>query len=143
MFIKKFRLISENPTENEFETTRTRKTNSIMSIRSITDDEGNVISANRVIPPTIKNNITEEITAVSIPSRTPARVEILETIDDQEEISNTETVNDSLVKKEKGPIIMKGPQRQKPITLDKLQGREKPIVVQFPEKTNSGDIEWV
>ncbi len=137
MFIKKFKLTAKFSEENEFETTKTRTTTTIMEAPTITDDYGNLLSASNVIKPKVKTKITEEISAVSLPSRTPAFVEILEIIEDNPESDEEETpkiINDQ-------PKIMEGPIRQRPITLDQLQdGRNaKPLVL----NNDGGPTMWV
>ena len=141
MFIEKYKLTSKFSEENEFETTKTRKTYTEFSMTSKTDDEGNQLKQNIPTPPVHKQYHVEEITAVSLPSRTPAKVEILETIDDNPPVEN-QNIPKEFKPKDGGPKVMQGPVRQRPITLDQLQGNRaeaKPIWI----KTDPENINWV
>lgn len=138
MFIKKFKLTSRFAEENEFETTKIRKTVTTMSHSVITDNEGNLLSATGISVPEVKTHITEEVTAISLPSRTPAHVELLEIINDEDPNSPQEQNPETPQKNQNGPKIMQGPVRQKPITLDQLQGGRgiaKPMRVNFDPET--------
>mgnify|MGYP001560051002 CR=1 FL=1 len=142
MFIKKYKITSKFIEENEFETTKIRKTTTVLTTKTVTDDEGNLISSSSVLPPSVNTYITEEITAVSLPSRTPADVEIIERIDDQNEDKPEKEEHISGPKKEDGPKIMTGPSRPKPITLDQLQkdrGISKSVKVEF----DRDNTKWV
>jgi len=80
MRITKFKIVSQNPEEVEFILTRKTKMTTTSCVSQEVDDVGNVISPRHpfpVTPPT--NEISEELEAISLPTRTPAKVIILET----------------------------------------------------------------
>lgn len=81
MKITKFRLVSERPEENTFLVKKIKKSTIFTEEHTITDDQGNQLSVRD--PQGKKFNVnskeTEGIVAYSLPSHTPAHVEILET----------------------------------------------------------------
>lgn len=81
MIIKKYKLTAENSSEVEFEVTRIRRTTTTTSYIETVDDEGNIISLREERKPKAETTIDEGLSAVSLPSRMPANVEILEKFD--------------------------------------------------------------
>ena len=85
MIIKKFVVESKNPEEMEFEITKITETTTRVEQVSETDERGNPLSA--IVKPktTTITKVKEGISALSLPSRTPAFVKILESSQSNEE----------------------------------------------------------
>ena len=79
MIIRKYKLTSQLSEEHEFEVTFVRKTINTEYRTTITDDNGNVLSARAKQGFTRDKQIDDGIQALSLPSRTPAIVEIIKT----------------------------------------------------------------
>jgi len=122
MIIKKYLLKSESGNEYEFEVTKRRISTNSTDTTDVVDDNGNKISMRQ--PPKITNitqNVEEEIiSAISLPSRKPAIIKIVET---QDVSSNIPGINAAEVPNPTG--------RPKPVRLDPLTkqdgGRPKNI----------------
>lgn len=76
--IKKFILKPQYSEEYEFETTRVTKRVNTISITERTDDNGNPISDRANPNVSAESEMYEEIHAISLPSRQPAKVEVIE-----------------------------------------------------------------
>lgn len=119
MLIKKYLLKSENDNEGEFEVTRKRTTTTSTKTVDIVDDNGNKISARQ---PTKTIDITQDteeviISAISLPSRMAATVEIVETQDVS--MSTPILAEDASVGK-----VPEATGRPQPIRLDQLTRQE-------------------
>jgi len=80
--IKRYKLESEYSTDETFEVKVVKKTTTIIETVQETDEIGNIISARHMQPPVVHPvQIQEGIEAVALPSRTKAKVTILETTD--------------------------------------------------------------
>lgn len=142
MRIKKYKIKSLNSEEVEFEVTKVTETKTTLTVTQKVDGEGNLISARNGIKTSSQSDVKEGISAVSLPSRTPAEVEILETFESPAELRAKEEIE--------------SPSRPKPIRTNMNKGgREESINI--TEKFNqedgskaepipvpkSGDIKWV
>ena len=92
--IKKYRLKSQRDEEEEFEVTKITKTIRTTELTQKVDGEGNIISARHGTKSKNTIETQEGIVAVSLPSRTPAIVEILETEGEDAIITEAETYSE-------------------------------------------------
>ena len=80
--IKRYKLESEYETDETFEVRTITKTTTVVETIQETDEFGNVISARHMKEPiTHPVQIQEGIKAIALPSKTKAKVTILETTD--------------------------------------------------------------
>jgi hypothetical protein len=136
MKILKYKLLSQNGEEFEFETTRIVETTTTIKTSKRTDEFGNIISAREGIKSDVKQDVKEGISAISLPSRTPAIVEIIET--------DAELVSSNQIESERSnPVKIKtNPGERSPvIDLNKAlypeEGRIKPLSL-----PKAGEITW-
>lgn len=104
MIIKKYELISKYPEEYEFEVTKYRKRTINEKRVEIVDSDGNIISPHNKTAFDQQMDIQEGLSAVSLPSRMPAEVKILETeegpvvnVSDSEETENVLQSNEAKI----------------------------------------------
>jgi len=136
MRIIKYKLTSQNSEEYEFEVTDIIKTETtVTSIRKV-DENGTIISAREVTRTEVKSEVNEGILAVSLPSKTPAIVEIMETDVSGPKISELELEKRKPFKWQPNPG-----ERVSPIDLNKAlypeEGRAKPQAL-----PKAGEITW-
>lgn len=142
MIIEKFVIESQRSEEMEFEIQKVTKTEIIVIEKMQTDDAGNILSANIIPDKTTTKTMKQGISAVSLPSRTPAVVRVLKTTQGEGEgtfVENEESINeairiDQMMRNEVGA-------GGRPATIDLSaiynNDRAKPMVI-----PKAGEISW-
>lgn len=136
--IKKYSIKSQRDEEVEFEITRITKTTNTLESTMRVDDNGNIISARAGMDQKNTVEVQEAITAVSLPSRTPAAVIIEETTDANKSWEN----KDQSERPEPAKIDTNPGGRGRPVNIDKTlypeESKEQAIPIPKP-----GEINWV